>query len=129
MWTSSELLQYIRTTSRFHLQYSILTVSGQSVTVPGQPTDITVNKTCNSLTLSWLPPGEDGGSIVTDYNVTVVDGTQDGPLLSVPTGGNTTVSITSLKPNTMYTVHIRARNRAGLGPPAVVNVTTEELSE
>ena len=98
--------------------------------VPRKPTDIRVNKTCNSLTLSWLPPGEDGGSIVTDYNVTVVDGTEDGPLLeSVPTGGNTTVSITPLKPNTMYTVHIRARNRAGLGEPAVVSVTTEELSE
>ena len=98
--------------------------------VPGQPINITVNKTCNSLTLSWLPPGEDGGSIVTDYNVTVVNGTEDGPLLeSVPTGGNTTVRVTSLNPNTMYTVHIRARNRAGVGQPAVVNVTTEELSE
>ena len=100
-----------------------------SPTVPGQPTDITVNKTCNSLTLSWLPPGEDGGSIVTDYNVTVVNETEDGPLLSVPTGGNTTVRITALKPNTMYTVHIRARNSAGEGLSAVVNVTTEELSE
>ena len=100
-----------------------------SPTVPGQPTNITVNMTCNSLTVSWLPPGEDGGSIVTDYNVTVVNGTGNGPLLSVPTGGNTTVRITSLKPNTTYTVHIRARNSAGLGQPAVVNVTTEELRE
>ena len=108
----------------------IFTVLGESPTVPGQPTNIGVNTTCNSLTLSWLPPGEDGGSNVTDYNVTVVDGTSNGPLLeSVPTGGNTAVRITSLKPNTMYTVHIRARNSAGLGPPAVVNVTTEELSE
>ena len=97
---------------------------------PGQPTNITVNTTCNSLTLSWLPPGEDGGSIVTDYNVTVVGGTEGGPLLvSVPTGGNTTVRVTALEPNTMYTVHIRARNSAGLGPPAVENATTEELSE
>ena len=96
----------------------------------GPPTNIAVNKTCNSLTLSWLPPGEDGGSNVTDYNVTVVDGTEDGSLLeSVPAGGNTTVRITSLKPNTMYTIHIRARNSAGLGPPAVVNAITEELSE
>ena len=89
-----------------------------------------MSKTCNSLTLSWLPPGEDGGSNVKDYNVTVVDGTEDGPLLeSVPTGGKTAVRITSLKPNTMYTVHIRARNSAGLGPPAVASATTEELSE
>ena len=103
---------------------------GESPTVPGQPTNITVNKTCNSLTLSWLPPGEDGGSIITDYNVTVVNGTEDGLLLeSVPTGGNNTVRITSLKSNTTYTVHIRARNSAGGGLPAVVNVTTEELSE
>ena len=103
---------------------------GESPTVPGQPTNIAVNKTCNSLTLSWLSPGEGGGTIVTDYNVTVVDGTEDGPLLeSVPTGGNTAVRITSLKPNTMYTVHIRARNSAGLGLPAVVNVTTEKMSE
>ena len=66
---------------------------------------------------------------MTDYNVTVVDGTEDGPLLeSVATGGNA-VRITSLRPNTMYTVHIRARNSAGLGPPAVESVTTEELSE
>ena len=67
---------------------------------------------------------------MTDYIVTVVDGTEDGPLLeSVATGGNTAVRITSLKANTMYTVHIRARNSAGLGPPAVVNVTTKNLSE
>ena len=97
--------------------------------VPGQPTNIKVNKTCNSLTLSWLPPGEDGGSIVTDYNVIVVNGTVDGPQFSVPEGGNTTVSITALNPNTMYTVHIIARNSAGMGQPAVVSVTTEELSE
>ena len=108
----------------------ILTVLGESPTVPGQPTNTTVNTTCNSLTLSWLPPGEDGGSNVTDYKVTVVDGTSNGPLLeSVPAGGNPTVRITSLKSNTMYTVHIRARNSAGLGPPAVVNAITEELSE
>ena len=67
---------------------------------------------------------------MTDYNVTVVNGTEDGPLLeSVPAGGNTAVRITSLKPNTTYTVHIKARNSAGLGLPAVVNATTEELSE
>ena len=107
----------------------ILTAPGESQTVPGQPTNVTVEITCNSLTLSWLPPEEDGGSIVTDYHVTVVKGTECGPLLSVPTGGNTTVSITSLKPNTMYTVHIRARSSAGLGPPVVKSVTTEELSE
>ena len=96
-----------------------------SPTAPGQPTNTTVNKTCNSLTLSWLPPGVDGGSIITDYNVTVVDGTEDGPLLkSVSTGGNTTVRITSLKPNTTYTVHIRARNTKGTGDAASVNVTT-----
>ena len=98
---------------------------GESPTVPGEPNNITVNTTCNSLTVSWLPPGEDGGSNVTDYNVTVVNGTEDGPLLeSVPTGGNTTVRITSLKPNTLYTIQVRARNSVGTGDADSVNVTT-----
>ena len=70
---------------------------------------------------------ENGGSTITDYNVTIVDGSV--PLKSVLTHGNTTVSITSLKPHTMYSVHIRAINTVGVGPSAVVNVTTEELSE
>ena len=70
---------------------------------------------------------EDGGSIITDYNVTIVDGRVT--LRSVQTHGNTTVSITSLEPHTMYSVYIRAINTVGVGAPAVVNVTTEELSE
>ena len=67
---------------------------------------------------------------MTDYNVTVVDGTEDGPLLeSVPTGENTTVSITSLKPNTTYTIQVRARNSKGTGDAASVNVTTIDRSK
>ena len=73
---------------------------------------------------------EDGGSSIRNYNVNVVDRRENRQLLeSVATGGNTTVRITPLKPNTMYSVHIRARNSAGLGPPAVVKVITEKLSE
>ena len=109
----------------------ILTVLGESPTVPGQPTNTTVNTTCNSLTLSWLPPGEDGGSN-RDRLQSDCSGwnKQMGHCWRVyQTGGNPTVRITSLKSNTMYTVHIRARNSAGLGPPAVVNAITEELSE
>lgn len=34
------------------------------------------------------------------------------------------ILIENLKPSTNYTVELRMRNKAGLGPPAAVNITT-----
>ena len=96
-------------------------------TVPSRPTNITEDKkTCTSTRVSWTKPDDDGGSPILYYIVTSFNGSEH---RLVPNNGINSLTLVSLKPKTSYTVHIKARNSAGLGPPAVFNFTTKDTRE
>ena len=79
--------------------------------------------TCTNITLYWITPDNNGGEIQ-DYNVTYYTG---GELVNseiITPGDTTSNTVHNLKPNTMYTIQVRARNSEGIGNAASVNVTT-----
>ena len=78
--------------------------------------------TCTNITLHWKPLDNNGDKIQ-DYNITYYTGGELVSSVAVPEG-STSATVHNLKPNTMYTIQVRARNSEGIGDTASVNVTT-----
>ena len=98
----------------------------KSISVPDSPTDIAVRSTGQtSAEVSWAAPRVDGGSAITGYNVTVLQGGAPvaGAVVAV-TG--LTATITGLAPSTAYEVGVAAVNVKGASSVgAFVPVTTD----
>ena len=78
--------------------------------------------TCTNITLHWIPPDSNGDEIQ-DYNIAYYTG---GKLVSsvAVSGDSTSATVHDLKPNTTYTIQVRARNSVGTGDADTVDVTT-----
>ena len=76
--------------------------------------------TCTNITLHWKPPNEKRNK---NHTITYYTG---GELVSsvAVSGDTTSATVHNLKPNTMYTIQVRARNSEGTGDADSVNVTT-----
>jgi fibronectin type III domain protein len=79
-------------------------------TRPSAPRNLSVTPGASSAVLSWDPPASDGGRPVTQYDVTVTDGTQT--ILS-RTLSATTTQLTGLSASTLYTASVVAENSVG----------------
>jgi hypothetical protein len=77
-------------------------------TVPGVPTGVTATAGNTQATVSWLAPGNNGGSAIIDYTVT----SSPGGFTATTSGLSTTV--TGLTNGTAYTFTVKARNSVGL---------------
>jgi uncharacterized protein YjbI with pentapeptide repeats len=87
-------------------------------TVPGPPTGLTFAPGYESVSVSWVPPVDDGGSEVTSYEVT-----------EQATGGTctsteTSCSVIGLSQGVDYSFTVTATNSAGTGPPSSVTPFT-----
>src|SRR5690606_25561629 len=84
-------------------------------------------KTSTSITLSWGPSTDDGGSGLAGYNIYRNGSTTP---THQTTGPSTTFTDTGLAPNTTYTYVVRARDGAGnLSEPSnQITVTTNPAS-
>jgi DNA-binding beta-propeller fold protein YncE len=90
----------------------VLKVSG-SATVPNPPTAVTGIAGDGSVTVSWDPPGIDGGSPITGYTVTASPGGA-----TCTTTGQTSCVVTGLANGTGYTFTVTARNAEGTSSPS-----------
>jgi chitodextrinase len=78
-------------------------------TAPGAPTDLSAKPEDTQALVSWIAPVSDGRSPITGYTVT------SDPDGVTATTANTSVTVTGLTQNTVYTFTVTAKNAAGTG--------------
>jgi len=84
-----------------------------AATAPGPPTDLVFSDiSTTAMTAYWSPPGDDGGSAVTGYDVTVTPGTTT--RVTDPE-----INLTGLSSGTTYTVSVTAVNDVGSSATAL----------
>ena len=94
---------------------------------PNLPVNVTITQTtCNSVTVNWSPPTDNGNAEITQYRVLVYSESH-----VVHTNGNTmtTHRVTSLESDTDYTVEVTAGNAGGFGNGTSTNFTTKRIGE
>ncbi|MGB6056990.1 MAG: fibronectin type III domain-containing protein, partial [Microthrixaceae bacterium] len=86
-------------------------VSGTPRTVPGSPAVTGIAEGDGTLDVTFVAPASDGGSAITDYEISV-----DGGTTWIDAGDTTgTFTVESLSNGRTYQVIVRARNAAGAG--------------
>ena len=99
---------------------------------PGQPRDVTANKTCKEITLMWKHPFDNGGMEITNYIITVRTVlSQDKQPHTENVGGSILKHkiVYEFKPKTGYELRINARNDAGPGEEVQLSEETDEFCE
>lgn len=76
-------------------------------TVPGAPTNVTAKAGNASATVSFVPPTNNGGAVITGYTVTSIPGNL------TATGAASPITVTGLSNNTAYTFTVTAANLDG----------------
>ena len=95
---------------------------------PNPPAIVTITQTtCNSVTVNWTPPTDNGTADITEYTVLVYKDS-DRHVVHANVTTMTTHRVTSLDPDTNYTVEITAENVQGFGYGST-NFTTKQKGE
>ena len=94
-------------------------VSSETPLAPSTPVVRDIQTT--SVRLSWFPPGYDGNSPITSYNVYAKKGSDNWNLHKDdinPSDRQMSVTLRNLSPHTQYQFHVRAVNSVGEGTPS-----------
>ncbi len=85
-------------------------ISAVAIAVPGAPAGVSAVAGNGSVTISFVPPEDNGGSPITGYIVT------SSPGGITATGTGNTIVVTGLNNGTSYRFTVRAENSAGSSP-------------
>ena len=97
---------------------------------PNPPDQVTLTKTtCNTVTLNWTSPTDNGNADITEYRVLVYKDSDHPTALINDTTQMISHRVTSLEPRTDYTVEVRAGNVGGFGNGSRTNFTTEQTGQ
>ena len=97
---------------------STATYSLTIATVPGTVLGLTADAGISTVTLEWSTPSDNGGSLITGYNVYRDD------VLVGALGVILTFTDTGVSSGTSYSYTVRAVNSIGEGIPSDINITT-----
>ncbi len=86
--------------------------SGPAAAAPGAPHGVSATPGNHQALVTWSPPTDDGGNILTTYTVTASPG---GRTVTVP-AAQTVASVDGLLNGGTYTFRVRASNDIGTGP-------------
>jgi hypothetical protein len=94
---------------------------------PDAPQNLRGSPTLFDITLNWDPPANDGGSVITTYNI--YHGTSPGSIIFLNTTSDTNYLHTGLNPGTTHYYQVSAVNSVGEGPRTdVIKVITESTT-
>lgn len=100
----------------------------QITTVPGSPNLSANPSSATSVSLSWIPPSNDGGSAIIGYKIEYSNATTPFTVLVTNTGNSqTTYNHKGLVTGQTYSYRVTALNSIGLGNPS--NVATAQPQE
>ena len=88
--------------------------SGTPSSEPGTPRSLSVDESDKKITLSWLPPLDDGGASISEYEISISPAIPVIGNLKVVQSGNQFV-FNQLTNGTNYTFSVTAKNINGLG--------------
>jgi fibronectin type 3 domain-containing protein len=94
--------------------------------LPTAPTGLDGSASETSATLTWSAPGQNGGSLITNYNIYRGLAPQAMNLVATTTG--TTYEDSGLEPGTSYLYSVRAVNMVGEGPSSGTKDITTLIS-
>ena len=109
--------------------WSDVLTSATEAAVPGPPeAPIASSRTGTSVRLSWSPPSESYGSSVTDYELQMAPGDNEGQCWSTLVNGlDTTWKVSQLLPGSKYSFRVRASNAVGAGPWSPLTIVETAL--
>ena len=97
---------------------------------PNPPVNVTIAQTtCNSVTVNWTSPTDNGNAEITEYRVIVYKDSDHPTAHITDTTQAFSHQVTSLEPETDYTVEVRAGNVGGFGNGTNTNFTTEQTGD
>ena len=77
------------------------------------------------ITIRWTAPADDGGSLITGYQLILQKGETELEKDNITDPGTTTYSFRGLEKNTNYTVKLFSRNFVFEGDPTVRTIKTK----
>ena len=97
---------------------------------PNSPANVTITQTtCNSVTVNWTPPTDNGNAEIMQYRVLVYKDSDHPTAHITDTTQAFSHRVTSLEPDTIYTVEVRVGNVGGFGDGTSTNFTTKQTGD
>ena len=95
---------------------------------PNPPDQVTITQTtCNSVTVNWTPPTDNGNAGITGYRVHVYNDSDHVLMTETDTAAmHLTYKFSSLDSDANYTVEVKAMNVGGVGNGTSTNFTTNK---
>jgi hypothetical protein len=84
-------------------------------TIPEPPTDVSGARGDSAITVSFMPPADNGGALIIDYTATAYNGITSA---STQITSASPVELSGLTNGTAYTVKVKARNEIGFSTEA-----------